>query len=62
MEDLLKSEIDLDMKELYKNELDDLKQEITNNDDQIVESFFDFKNANIDEALVEIRAGKCTQV
>lgn len=46
------------MKELYENEIASLKNEISEYNDQIVDSFFQFKNMNIDEVLVEIRAGK----
>ena len=45
------------MKELYEAEIASLKTEMLDYDNQLIESFFDFKNKDITEVLVEIRAG-----
>lgn len=46
------------MKDLYKNEIASLKYEISEYDNQLLDAYFEFKNEDIEEVLVEIRAGK----
>lgn len=57
LERMLINEPDLDMKELYKNELADVNAMISELDCQLTESYFEFKNEGINEVMVEIRAG-----
>jgi protein subunit release factor A len=46
------------MKDLYKNEIENLKYEIFEYENQLLDAYFEFKNENVEEVLVEIRAGK----
>jgi hypothetical protein len=50
--------METEMKDLYKNEICDLKHEMCYTDIQLMESFFKYKNSLIDAVVVEIRAGK----
>lgn len=61
MKALLTNEIDSGMKELYENEIESIKLEISHYDDQLIDSFFQFRNKDIEEVLVEIRAGNMKQ-
>jgi len=45
------------MKDLYKNEIISLKYEIDAYENQLLDAFFEFKNEDVEEVLVEIRAG-----
>ena len=45
------------MKDLYKNEIASLKYEIAAYENQLLDAFFEFKNEDVEEVLVEIRAG-----
>jgi len=55
---LLLNEPDDDMKELYKNEINTLEAQISVYDKELEEGFFEYRNRDIEEVLVEIRAGK----
>jgi protein subunit release factor A len=54
----METEMDIEMKDLYKNEIRDLKHEMCETDIQLMDSFFKYKNSQIDAVIVEIRAGK----
>lgn len=54
---LLSSETDSEMKELYNNEIKTFETEIVNYDKELEEQFFLFKNKEIEEVIIEIRAG-----
>lgn len=45
------------MKDLYKNEIAGLKNEIVEYENQLLDAFFEFKNEDVEEVLIEIRAG-----
>lgn len=45
------------MKDLYKNEITTVKFEINDYESQLLDAYFDFKNEDIEEVIVEIRAG-----
>ena len=46
------------MKELYRNEILSLRVELTGYDKELEQEFFEYRNRDIEEVLVEIRAGK----
>ena len=49
------------MKDLYKGEILTLKADIAEYDNQLLDSYFNFKNEGIESVLVEIRAGKLSK-
>lgn len=54
----MSNESDNDMKELYRNEILSLGAEISAYDKELEEEFYEYRNNDIEEVLVEIRAGK----
>ena len=46
------------MKELYQNEISCIQSEILEHNDNLIDLFFNFKNEDIEEVLIEIRAGR----
>ena len=58
LERMLINESDFEMKELYKNELQEINGMISELNDQLIEAYFNFRNEGINEVMIEIRAGK----
>lgn len=45
------------MKELYLNEISRLDSDICLQNDELIENYYKFLNDEVDEVLIEIRAG-----